>query len=260
MADVKWIKITTDIFDDEKIVLIESMPEAYAIITVWFKLLCLAGKQNNSGVVMLGRIAYTEKMLATIFRMNESVVTLAMHTFEQFGMIEIIDGVITIPNWDKHQSLDKIEGRNAYMREYMSKKREKQKRIASGEQSENVKLTVKLTDVNSKLTVNTAEIEEDKELDIDKDKDIKKRTSRFSPPTPSDVSDYCREKGYSVDAERFCDFYASKGWKVGSQPMKDWKACVRTWERRETERRSDSQRSGNVFMEMLREEDCYEQV
>ena len=66
MADVKWIKITTNIFDDEKILLIESLPDSYAIITVWFKLLCLAGKQNNSGVFMMGRIAYTDKMLATI--------------------------------------------------------------------------------------------------------------------------------------------------------------------------------------------------
>ena len=69
MSDVKWIKITTDIFDDEKILLIESLPDAYAIIVCWFKLLCLAGKQNNSGVFMMGQIAYTEKMLATIFRM-----------------------------------------------------------------------------------------------------------------------------------------------------------------------------------------------
>jgi hypothetical protein len=74
MADVKWIKITTDIFDDEKILLIESLPDAYAIITVWFKLLCLAGKQNNNGVFLMGRIAYTDKMLATIFRMNELTV------------------------------------------------------------------------------------------------------------------------------------------------------------------------------------------
>ena len=109
MADVKWIKITTDIFDDEKILLIESLPDSYAIITVWFKLLCLAGKQNNSGVFMLGRIAYTDKMLATIFRMKESTVTMALKTFEEFGMVEIVDGVITIPNWNKHQSLDAYE-------------------------------------------------------------------------------------------------------------------------------------------------------
>ena len=96
MADIKWIKITTDIFDDEKILLIESLPEADSIIVIWFKLLCLAGKMNNSGVFLLSdKIAYTDKMLATIFRRKESTVQLALKTFEQFGMIEILDGVIT---------------------------------------------------------------------------------------------------------------------------------------------------------------------
>lgn len=127
MADVKWIKITTDIFDDEKILLIESLPDSYAIITVWFKLLCLAGKQNNSGVFMMGRIAYTDKMLATIFRMKETTVTMALQTFERFGMIEIVDGVITIPNWGKHQNLDQLESKKEYMRNYMKDYREKQK-------------------------------------------------------------------------------------------------------------------------------------
>ena len=55
---------------------------------------------------------------------------------------------------------------------------------------------------------------------------------RFTPPTPEQVRDYCKERGNTVDAERFCDFYAAKGWKVGNAPMKDWKAAVRTWERR----------------------------
>ena len=55
---------------------------------------------------------------------------------------------------------------------------------------------------------------------------------RFTPPTLYEVTDYCLERGNSVDPSRFIDFYASKGWKVGNQPMKDWKACVRTWEQR----------------------------
>lgn len=161
MADVKWIKITTDIFDDEKILLIESLPDSYAIITVWFKLLCLAGKQNNSGVFMMGRIAYTDKMLATIFRMKESTVTMALQTFQQFGMVEIVDGVITIPNWGKHQNLDQLESKRQYMRNYMAEYREKQKALTSGK-------------TNSKANVSQAEedIEEDKELDIDKDKRV----------------------------------------------------------------------------------------
>lgn len=56
---------------------------------------------------------------------------------------------------------------------------------------------------------------------------------RFAPPTVADVAAYCQERGNTVDPQRFVDFYASKGWKVGSQQMKDWKAAVRTWERRE---------------------------
>lgn len=132
MADVKWIKITTDIFDDEKIILIEQLPDAYEIITTWFKLLCLAGKMNNSGVFLMNnKIAYTDKMLATIFRMKESTVGLALNTFEQFGMIEIIDGVITIPNWGKHQKLDQLEQKTEYQRNYMREYREKQKSLAS---------------------------------------------------------------------------------------------------------------------------------
>ena len=94
MADVKWIKITTDIFDDEKILLIESLPESDSIIVVWFKLLCLAGKMNNSGVFMMNdSIAYTDEMLATIFRRKEITVKMALDTFEKFGMIQRIDGV-----------------------------------------------------------------------------------------------------------------------------------------------------------------------
>ena len=60
-----------------------------------------------------------------------------------------------------------------------------------------------------------------------------KRPRRFSPPTASQVREYCTEKGYQVDADRFVDFYASKGWKVGNTPMKDWQAAVRTWAKKE---------------------------
>jgi len=117
MSDVKWIKILTDIFDDEKILLIETLPEADSIIVIWFKLLCLAGKQNNSGVFMFSdKIPYNEKMFATIFRRKESTVQLAFKTFEDFGMVEIVEGAVTIPNWGKHQNLEIIEERREYKR------------------------------------------------------------------------------------------------------------------------------------------------
>ena len=169
MAEVKWIKITTDIFDDEKILLIESLPDAYSIIVVWFKLLCLAGKQNNSGVFMMNnQIAYTDKMLATIFRMKEATVTLALNTFEQFGMIQIIDGVITIPNWGKHQNLDQLESKKEYMRNYMNDYRAKQKALTSGKSN---------CKTNSKANVSSADKDIEKELDIERDKKNKKETT-----------------------------------------------------------------------------------
>lgn len=130
MADVKWIKIATDIFDDEKILLIESLPDSYAIITAWFKLLCLAGKQNNDGVFLMNdKIAYTDKMLATIFRMKESTVKLALDTFEQFEMIQKIDGAITIPKWNKHQTLDAYEKKKARDRRYQEERRARQRAL-----------------------------------------------------------------------------------------------------------------------------------
>lgn len=133
-CDVKWIKIVTDIFDDEKILLIESMPEADGIIVIWFKLLTLAGKQNNNGVFMMSnRIPYTDEMLATIFRRNLNIVRLALRTFEQFGMIEIVDNVITIPSWDKHQSLDAYEKKKARDRLYSQNRRAAQKALIAAE-------------------------------------------------------------------------------------------------------------------------------
>ena len=61
------------------------------------------------------------------------------------------------------------------------------------------------------------------------------RARRFTPPTLDDVSAYVRERGSNVDPQRFLDFYASKGWMVGKNPMKDWKAAVRTWEKHDCE-------------------------
>lgn len=161
MAEVKWIKIATDIFDDEKILLIEDLPDAYAIITVWFKLLCLAGKKNNGGVFLMNdKIPYTDKMLATIFRMNESTVKLALNAFEQFKMIEIVEGIITIPNWNKHQTLDAYERKKERDRLYQEERRAKQRALIE-----------KSSDKSSERTPDVAVSDIDKEEDKDKERD-----------------------------------------------------------------------------------------
>jgi len=80
----------------------------------------------------------------------------------------------------------------------------------------------------NRIEENRRGIEEEK-----KRKEEKKEKGRFTPPSLDDVAAYCAERGNSIDPQRFIDFYQSKGWKVGSAPMKDWKAAVRNWESRD---------------------------
>lgn len=223
MADVKWIKITTDIFDDEKILLIESLPDSYAIITVWFKLLCLAGKQNNSGVFMMGRIPYTDKMLATIFRMKETTVNMALQTFEQFGMIEIVDGVITIPNWDKHQTLDAYEKKKQRDRIYQQERRANQRALVAKSSD---------TSADQSSYVAVSDKEEDKDRDKEEDKEIKgAKRKRFTPPTLEEVKAYCRERKNNVDPQKFFDYFSASNWHDSkSKKVSSWKQKVITWE------------------------------
>lgn len=187
MADVKWIKITTDIFDDEKILLIEGLPSSDEIIVIWFKLLILAGKQNNNGVFLMNeRIPYTDEMLATIFRRDINIVRLALKTFEQFGMLELVDNVITIPNWNKHQQLDSYEKKKQQDRERQKARRAEQKVLALGAKDVNKNSEGEKKSRDSRVTVagqsrdsreNVAEnrgLDKEEDIDIDKEKNIKK--------------------------------------------------------------------------------------
>jgi len=164
MAEIKWIKIRTDIFEDEKISLIESLPKHDGIIIIWFKLLCMAGKQNNGGVFKMNdSVAYTDAMLAKIFKRPLTLVKSALSTFEQYGMIEIIDGVITIPNWEKHQNIDELNKIKEQTRNRVAAHRERQK-LTLDERYCNV--TVQKCNATDK--------EEDKDIDIDKKEKNKK--------------------------------------------------------------------------------------
>ena len=108
MSEVKWIKIVTEFFDDEKIKLIESMPEADMVLIIWVKLLTLAGKKNMNGYIFLTEnIPYTEEMLATVFNRPVNTIRLALETFKNFKMIEYNGkGEIRIANWEKHQNIE----------------------------------------------------------------------------------------------------------------------------------------------------------
>jgi len=163
MAEVKWIKITTNMFDDEKIRLIESMPDKDAILIIWIKLLVQAGKTNASGYIYLNEnIPYTEEMLATLFNRPISTVRLALKTFQDFGMIEITDKGIYVTNWEKHQNIDGLEKIREQTRKRVAKHREKKKLLESG----NVTVTLR----------NATDLEEDLEEDKDKESNISEIT------------------------------------------------------------------------------------
>jgi len=130
MAEIKWIKISTDIFDDEKISIIEDLPDSDTIIVIWFKLLVLAGKRNDGGIVYITRdIPYDPEKLARVMRRNVNTVKLALHTFQEFGMITLEEDYIYIENWEKHQNVEGMEKIREKNRIRQQKYREKQRQI-----------------------------------------------------------------------------------------------------------------------------------
>ena len=155
MAEVKWIKIVTDIFNNKKIRIIESMPEGDAIIVIWFKLLMLAGNINEGGNVFFTRdIPYTDQMLSTLFNRPVTTVQLALKTFVEFNMIDIFDDIIHVSNWEKYQNVEGMEKIREQTRARVAKYREN-KRLQC-----NVTCNATVTDGNA------IDIEEDKEKDI----------------------------------------------------------------------------------------------
>lgn len=165
-------------FDDEKIRIIESMPEADTILICWVKLLSLAGKTNANGYIFLAEnIPYTDDMLATVFNRPLNTVRLALETFHKFGMIEVDqEHYINIKNWGKHQSLDRLDEirEQARIRKQRQREREKQAALNPPEGTGHVTGHGNVTD-----------IEEDKELDKEEDKDLKD-IKEYSPDEPQD--------------------------------------------------------------------------
>lgn len=161
-------------FDDEKIKLIQSMPEADAILVIWIRLLVLAGKTNDEGLIYIQRnMPYTEEMLATLFSKPVNVVRLALMTLQQFNMIDLNeDGLIAIENWDKHQNIEGMEKVRLKNAERVRKHRERKKQQAlEDKNSGNVTCNVTVTDCNG------TDKDIDKEIDIDKDKKNRSKTS-----------------------------------------------------------------------------------
>ena len=227
MAEIKWVKITTDMFDNRKIKQIRHLPEGNNIVLIWVMLLTIAGRCNASGMIFLTEnIPYSMESLALELGFDQKVVQLALATLEKYGMIVCNEERFCISNWEEYQNvegMDKIREQN----------RIRQKNWYDRQKSlPNVRDNVSLTEHNA------TDKEEDIEGDIERENILKKTLSkdsvkekpkRFSPPTTEEVQSYCSENGYSIDAQRFVDYYTANGWMVGKNHMKDWQAAVRTW-------------------------------
>jgi len=157
LAEIKWIKLTVDMFDNKKIKHLRRLPEGNNIVLIWVMLLTMAGKCNANGLIYLTEnIPYTTKMLADELDFEENTVKLALEALARFDMIVMDGDYLTISGWQKHQN---IEG--------MDKIRE-QNRIRKQNQRAKQKLALS-RDSHGTVTQSHAT---DKDIDKEKEEDI----------------------------------------------------------------------------------------
>lgn len=192
--DVKWIKITTDMFDNRKIRYLRKLPDGDSVVLIWVMLLTMAGRCNSGGMIFLTEnIPYTVKMLADELDFEESTVQLAIKALEQLGMVDSsAEGFLYITGWEEHQSVDGMEKVREQNR--IRKQRQRQRLLSFQELSRESHVTV--TDSHA------TEIEEDIEIDIkEKRKEIEDDFSDVSTASGTDVSP--KKKKYAEDTDAY---------------------------------------------------------
>ena len=173
MADVKWIKITTDMFDNRKIKHLRRLPEGNNIVLIWVMLLTMAGRCNAGGMIFLTENnPYTHKMLADELGFEENTVKLALDALEQLEMITTEESYFVIPGWQDHQNTDGLEKIKEQTRRRVAKHRQKQNLLDTKKDC-NVTCNVTVTECNA--TEEDKEREEEKEIDKEKKEKVKEK-------------------------------------------------------------------------------------
>lgn len=201
-----WLKLDKNFFKSHDIEIVESMPNGKDYILFYLKLLC-ESVSHEGNLRFSDEIPYNEEMLSVITRTNIDIVRSAVKIFTGLKMMEKLDdGTIFM------KQVQQMIGSETGWAELKRKQR------------------ALLVDNGGQCP-----IEKDKEKELDKDIITKenniKEKKKFVKPTVEEIEKYCKERNNKIDANVFYDFYESKGWVVGKSSMKDWKACVRTWER-----------------------------
>ena len=215
-----YIQLNVNFFEDERIDWLCEQKNGYAYVVLYLKL-CLK-TANNNGILtrQIGDmiIPYNVDKIAEITHINVDIVRVALELYKKICLVYEADENC---NFMRLPEVPGMVGCVTQAALDKRKQREK-KQIGDGQSPDNVQ-----DNVQQELRVKSLELRDNS---LDTEKETKRK--RFTPPTVSEVSDYCKERGSNIDPEQFVAFYASKGWKIGQSPMKDWKQAVITWEKR----------------------------
>jgi predicted phage replisome organizer len=161
MADVRWVKLTVDMFDNRKIKHLRRLPDGNNLVLIWVMLLTMAGRCNAGGMIFLTEnIPYTAAMLADELGFEESTVMLALKSLEQLNMIIVDEGYFSIAGWEEYQNIEGMEKIRESKRLAQARWRAKQKELPS-----TVDSTVDSTEISQRVSVDYAE----EDIEIDKD-------------------------------------------------------------------------------------------
>ena len=172
MAEIKWIKLYVEMFDNRKIKFIRKLPEGNDILLCWIMLMASAGKCNTGGYIFLTEnVPYTPEMLSNEYEIPLSTIQLALETFKRLNMVNTdIDGCIYLPNWEEYQNVDRMSELKEYNRLAKQKERRKQKLLKS------VNDTSMKPQEGNQENVNDMSIRsrrcQDIDIDIELDKDL----------------------------------------------------------------------------------------
>lgn len=217
MSDIKWVKITTDMFDNRKIKYLRKLPDGDKIVLIWVMLLTIAGRCNMGGVLFLTEnIPYTPNMLADELGFDVNTVILAIDQLGKLGMIIENADKLMIANWLEYQNVDGMDKVREQTRKRVADYRSRQKLLADEAQTG--------CNVTSNDTVT------DSSISISNSKSKKKE---FIPPTLEEVIEYCKSRNSSVDPKYFYEYFTVGHWidSEGKQ-VKNWKQKLLTWERK----------------------------
>ena len=225
MSDNKkyyYLRLKDNFFDSDELKILESMKDGYLYSNILLKLY-LRSLKNDGKLVVNERIPYSADMLASVTGHQVGTIKQALSVFKDLGLIDVLDNgaiyMLDIQNFIGKGSSE------------ADRKREYRQRI----ETDRTNVQTNLRQISDKYTPEI-EIELEKDIEIEKEihssaKSTTTKRKRFEKPTLSQITQYCLERNNNVNAEQFFDYYESNGWKVGKNAMKDWKACVRIWER-----------------------------